>query len=99
MKAIYHVHVPNHARQVTLAAHNYVSGGPIRGIHSATVQYGHPHDTLTVVGEESPELDSHMKQTGAFVGEVANEPVINVMKTNGKSVAHWPIRNPSYLPH
>lgn len=94
-RAQYTIHVPNTSRQIAIAAHHYLTSGPIRGINAATVQYGHPHDSLNVVGEETPELDSHMKQTGAFIGELANAPFIDVMK-QGKQLAHWPIRNPHY---
>lgn len=96
-RAQYTIHVPNQHRRISLAAHHHLTSGPIRGINAATVQYGHPHDSLNVIGEETPELDSHMKQMGAFIGELANEPFINVMK-QGKQLAHWPIHNPNYQP-
>lgn len=96
-KAQYTIHIPNHARQVGIAAHHYLTSGPIRGINAATLTYGHPHDSLHVIGEETPELDSHIKQTGTFVGDVANVPVIDVIK-NGKNVVHWQMRNPHYQP-
>lgn len=96
-KARYSIHVPNHARQVALAAHHYLTNGPIRGIGTATLSYGHPHDSLHVIGEESPELDSHMKQTGTFIGDVANVPYIDVVK-HGKNIAHWQMFNPHYQP-
>lgn len=95
--ARYTISVPNHARQVGLAAHHYLTSGPIPGIRAATLSYGHPHDSLHVVGEESPELDSHMKQTGTFIGDVANVPAIDVMK-HGKNLALWSMRNPHYQP-
>lgn len=94
-KAHYTIHVPNTARNVSVAAHHYLTNGPIHGINSATVQFGHPHDSLTVVGDETPELDSHIKQTGTFIGDVANIPFINVIK-QGKNVAHWTMHNPNY---
>lgn len=97
MKARYELHIPNQARNVAIAAHHYLTSGPVRGIQSATVQFGHPHDTLVVMGEESPELDSHIKQTGTFVGDVANTPFINVSK-QGKNIAHWQMVNPHYQP-
>lgn len=94
-KVHYTLHVPAEARNVALAAHHYLTSGTVRGVHSATVQHGTPYDSLTVVGEETPELDSHIKQTGTFIGEVANAPVINVIK-QGKNIAHWAMRNPYY---
>lgn len=96
-KAHYTVHVPNTARQVGIAAHHYLTSGTIRGIHHATLSYGHPDDALEVIGEETPELDSHIKQTATFVGDVANAPAINVTK-RGKSLAHWTLANPHYQP-
>lgn len=94
-KAHYTIHIPNHARQIGIAAHHYLTNGPIRGVGAATLQFGHPHDSLVVVGDESPELDSHMKQTGTFIGDVANAPYIDVIK-HGKNIAHWQMLNPHY---
>lgn len=97
MKAHYTIHVPSHARQVAIAAHHYLTSGPIRGVNTATVSFGHPNDALHVVGDETPELDSHIKQTGTFIGDVANVSHIDVTK-QGKNVAHWPMANPHYQP-
>lgn len=97
-KAHYTIHVPNLHRNVAIAAHHYLTAGPVRGIHSGTVQFGHPHDALTVVGEETPELDSHVKQTATFIADVANEPSLSVIKQGKGHVAHWTMHNPNYNP-
>lgn len=96
-KARYEIHIPNHSPTVAHATHHYLTSGPIKGIYHARVSYGHPHNTLVVIGEESPELDSHMKQTGTYVGELTNEAMIPVIK-QGKNIAYWPMRNPFYQP-
>lgn len=97
-KAHYTIHVPNTARNVAIAAHHYLTSGPVRGINAATVQFGHPHDSLMVVGDETPELDSHVKQTGTFIGDVANVPSIAITKQGNKTIAHWTMANPHYQP-
>lgn len=97
MKAKYSIFIPAHARYVAQAAHHYLSYGPLQTLH-ATVQYGHPDDELVVYAEETPKMDSHMKQLGVFVAEVANLPVTKVVKQTGKNIHTWDMRNVSYQP-
>lgn len=96
-KARYTIHIPNHVRHVGIATQQYLTGGPFKGVDSAVLSYGHPHDSLHVLGEETPELDSHMKQTGTFVGELANVPTVDVVK-QGKNLHFWRMRNHAYQP-
>lgn len=95
-KAKYTVMIPNDAPNVAVAAHHFLSYGPAR-IDAATVQHGIPNDSLVVYAEESPEMDSQMKQLAVFVGEIANAQAITVVK-EGKSIATWTMRNPHYAP-
>jgi hypothetical protein len=97
VKAKYSVFIPSEARQVAVAAHHYLSYGPL-ATSAATVQHGHPFDILIVFAEDTPEIDSHIKQLGVFVGEVANAQSIHVTKETGKAVHTWELANPYYQP-
>src|SRR4051812_47020932 len=97
MKAKYTVFVPSGMRQVSLAAHHYLAYGPL-ATHAATIHHGHPYDSLVTFAEDTPEIDSHMKQLGVFIGEVANVPSISVAKETGKAVHTWETHNPFYQP-
>src|SRR4051812_33214011 len=96
MKAKYTVFIPNTNRQVAVAAHHYLSYGPL-ATHAATVHHGDPFDTLVTYAEDTPEMDSHMKQLGVFVGEIANVAAVNVIK-DGKAVHTWAMHNPFFVP-
>lgn len=97
MKAKYTVYIPSDAKQVSVAAHHYLSYGPL-ATGAATVHHGTPFDTLDVVAEDMPEIDSHIKQLGVFVGEVANVQSIHVTKQTGKALHEWDLANPFYQP-
>lgn len=97
VKAKYTVFIPSEAKQVAIAAHHYLSYGPL-ATGASTVHYGHPFDTLVTFAEDSPEIDSHMKQLGTFVGEVANAQSIHVTKETGKALKTWELHNPFYQP-
>lgn len=92
----YTVFIPSHAKSVAIAAHHYLTMGPL-AVKGATVHHGTPYDTLIAYAEDTPEMDSHMKQLGVFVGEVANTQVVTVAK-EGKNIATWQMRNPFYQP-
>lgn len=76
-----------------------------RGVHQHLLNLGHdmpaihegyPIHQVSTWAEESPEMDSTMKQIGSYVGEIANAPHIFVTR-EGKNTARWPIRNPHYF--
>lgn len=94
-KARYTIFVPG-GGPIAMAAHQYLMESRLP-IESATVHSGVPFDSLVAYAEETPEMDSHMKQVGTYVGEVANQPVITVAK-EGKTVATWPMKNLHYQP-
>lgn len=92
--AKYTVHVPKHDAQgnplrVHKAVHKHLES---LGAHS-TVHEGHPTHSVTAWAEDLPEWDSHAKQAGAHVGEIANVPSVMVTK-EGKNPAKWHIANP-----
>lgn len=100
-KAHYHVEVPSRDEvgnplAIGHAAHQYVTNGPMK-IDSAQIVSGHPHDTLHVYADESPENDSHVKQIAAFVGELANQPSVFAAR-EGKNTSTWHIPNRMYQP-
>jgi hypothetical protein len=97
VKAKYTIFIPSEAKNVAYAAHHYLAHGPL-ATGAATVHHGHPFDTLIVFAEDTPEIDSHIKQLGAFVGEVANTQSIHVTKETGKAVHTWELANPYYTP-
>lgn len=104
--ARYTIHIPHSGADLATATHHYLSTGHVpvdgvvvhRGVDASFDGPPEPHDLVQAYGQDTPELDSHMKQVGAYVGELANRPTIWVSKENGKSMANWPIRNPMYQP-
>jgi hypothetical protein len=97
VKAKYTLYIPSDAKQVAVAAHHYLSYGPL-ATSVTTVHHGTPFDTLDVVAEDMPEIDSHIKQLGVFIGEVANAQSIHVTKQTGKALHDWDLANPFYTP-
>lgn len=97
--AKYTVHIPGtdelgQPLKASGAAHHYLTYGKLP-FSAVGVQYGHPFDQVTAWGEETPEIDSHMKQLGAYAGEIANHPSVTVTR-EGKTPAYWEIHNPHY---
>lgn len=97
VKAKYTVFIPSEAKQVAVAAHHFLAYGQLP-TGASTVHFGHPFDTLVTFAEDSPEIDSHMKQLGTFVGELANAQSIHVTKETGKAMKTWEMHNPYYQP-
>jgi hypothetical protein len=97
VKVEYSIFVPSGNRMVSMAAHHFLSYGPLRTLH-ATIHPGIPNDALVVLAEESPEMDSHIKQLGVLVAEVANLPVVTVAKKTGKNIHTWDMQNVNYVP-
>lgn len=105
--AKYSVYVPKHdtlgnpLADLAKAAHDHLAYGPtkrhIKGsqIHRGIEMGSGPHDVVVAYAEDSPEMDSHVKQVASFVGELANHPSLFVSK-EGKNVTSWPIRNSLY---
>jgi hypothetical protein len=97
--AKYSIHVPAYDEhgnplRVHQAVHQHLLN---LGHEAPTIQEGRPYHHVVSWAEESPEMDSQMKQIGAYTGETCNVPVVHVTK-EGKNTARWPMRNLSYAP-
>lgn len=66
------------------------------GHETPSIQEGYPIHQVSTWAEESPEMDSSIKQIGTYAGEVTNAPHIYVTK-EGQNTARWPMRNPHYM--
>lgn len=52
-------------------------------------------DDLVVIGEDSPELDSTIKQLGVHICELANQWGIFIIKKGGGNVVTWTVTSPN----
>jgi hypothetical protein len=82
-------------------AHQYVMSA-IRDART-WVEYGKAHppetfDHLKVVAPDTPETDSMLKQVGVYVGELANVPVVTVLKSGKNGPQPWDLSNPGFQP-
>ena len=55
-----------------------------------------PHETLHTIQEESPEMDSVIKELAVNIGEMANQWGINVYKNGKNGIQQWIVNNPQY---
>ncbi len=99
MVARYSIHVPStdelgQPLRIHEAVHQHLTNA---GWQNPTLHEAKPSHVVTAWAEDHPKADSHAKQIGAFVGQVANHPHIYVSK-EGKTPANWPIANPHYRP-
>jgi hypothetical protein len=53
---------------------------------------------LVVLGTDMPEVDSHIKQLGAHIGELTNHPHTFVMKEGKGGPQSWTVMNPKHDP-
>lgn len=85
---------------VAAAAHHYLHHGPLKvtTTYVDPEKYNHtgPHDILHAYAEDSPEVDSHIKQLAAYVGDVVNHPAIYAFKHGKSGPKSWTIRNTQY---
>lgn len=61
-------------------------------------QHAMPHDNLVAYAEDTPESDSHMRQTAVYVGELANCEAVAVVKKGKQGHQTWTVRNPLHFP-
>lgn len=100
----YTLPIPASDNDVAGATHHWIKSGPLpaitysyihRGVHSV----GGLSDHVVVFGDDSPELDSHIKQVAHHVAEVINHPHLNVIKEGNKSgIQNWVIKNLKHSP-
>lgn len=97
--AQYCIHVPTHDElsnrlRVHHAVHQHLLS---QGHAHPTINEGYPYHQVTTWAEESPEMDSRMKQIGQQAAQVANVPRLWVSR-QGKAPAHWELHNKHYVP-
>lgn len=95
----------NRLRDIAAAAHHFLFYGPLKtqGSYIERGKIGNwrdldpePHDMLITVAEDSPEMDSSIKQLALEVAQVANQWGIFVMK-EGNGITSWEVGNPQYV--
>lgn len=97
----------NELVDIASAAHHYLFYGPMR-IEGSFVERDkqgnwrdldpEPHDMIVTYADDSPQMDSQMKQAAAYVADVANQWGIFVIKEDGKSINTWTVANPAFRP-
>jgi hypothetical protein len=90
---------------IATAAHRVMFYGPlqIQGSYVDPGKHGNwrdsdpePHDLLVTIAEDTPEMDSHVKQIALEVGEFANQWGIFVVKEGKDGITDWVVDNPRY---
>lgn len=105
--AKYTIHVPTHdtmgnlLQDLSYQAHNHLSKALGRMIHSLHVEGPYQHGTSTarhllLVAHDTPEVDSHVKQTATQLAEAANHPVVTVIKESQQGIQPWTMQNKKY---
>lgn len=87
--------------QLPAGAHKWLAEKQPRALQQAWVEGPHQHaygpgHHLVVIAEESPEMDSHVKQLAAHVGELANHPTVLASKQGKNGLESWVIPNRKY---
>jgi len=95
-KAKYTIYVPSQGN-AALAVRKYMESGPV-ATDIPRVVSGDPYDAVTAFAEDTPENDSHFKQTGTLTAEAINEPMLTVVKESKQGIQTWQMRNPHYAP-
>jgi hypothetical protein len=109
-QAKYTLHVPTRdnagqpLRDLAQAAHEHLfNNGAIEGSFIDRGKTGNwrdyapeEMDHLVTFAEDSPETDSHLKQTAVHIGQLANQQAVTVTKESGAGPALWIINNPQW---
>ncbi len=99
--------VGNALVDIASAAHHWLFYGPLKveGSYVERDKMGNwrdmdpePHDMIVAYADDTPEMDSQMKQLGVHVADVANQWGIFVVKENGKGINTWTVANPHFRP-
>lgn len=114
MFAKYRIAIPkvdnfgNPLRNIAGAAHTYLFYGPLH-IERSWTEKGiqgnwrddpdETYDHLIAVAQESPQMDSSMKQLAVHIGEACNQWGIFVLKEGKNGPTPWTVRNPNYRPN
>lgn len=109
-KAKFSIHVPtrdnlgNQLRDLATAAHQHLFQNA--GIDGSYIERGKDGnwrddpqeklDHLVTFADDTPEIESHMKQTAAHIGDLANQWGVTVTKEGKDGPNLWVIDNPNY---
>jgi hypothetical protein len=96
----------NNLGDVASAAHHWLRYGPAPSHQGSFIHRNiqgnwrddEPElfDHLVTVAEDHPEMDSHIKQLAAHVGDATNQWGVFVMKEGKSGIQSWVIDNPNY---
>lgn len=99
-----HDNLGNHLGDLATAAHHHLwqtigqQGTRIRrGVHGNWEN--DPQETfddLEIIGEDTPEMDSHIKQLAKHLNEAGNQWGMFVIKQGGGNIQSYVIDNPKY---
>lgn len=111
-QAKYTIHIPQHDNlgnqlgDIATAAHHWLRYGPVpkhdgsyihRDIEGNWRDYPQERfDHLITVADDHPEMDSHIKQLAAHIGDAANQWTVMVLKEGKNGIQKWMIDNPKY---
>lgn len=71
----------------------------ISGSHRRIVGKDHQQmHSLSTILDDTPEHDSHIKETARYVGEASNHPEVYATKESGQGIQEWVIKNPHHDP-
>jgi hypothetical protein len=92
------IKIPCGERDVAAAAHHYLHHGPGPSVSSSHIQRGLEanngmEDHLTVVADDHPKMDSHLKQLAHHVAGATGSPHTTMIKEGPKGMQTWHIRN------
>lgn len=112
-QARYAIHVPTHdntgqpLRDLAQAAHEHLfRAGAIEGSYIERGKVGNWRDYapegmdhLVTYAEDTPETDSHIKQTAQYVGELANQEAMAIEKHGKDGPVLWVVDNSNHRPN
>lgn len=100
-----HDNLNNHLGDLATAAHHHLwktigqqGTRIVRGVHGNWE--GNPQesfDDLQVIGEDRPEMDSHIKQLAKHLNEAGNQWGMFVIKHGPNGIDSYVIDNPKYV--
>jgi hypothetical protein len=96
----------NDLGDVATAAHHWLHYGPGPKVDGSFIhrniqgnwrdEPAELHDHLVTVAQDTPEMDSYVKQLAHHIGEAANQWGVFVMKEGGGNTHSWVIDNRNY---
>jgi hypothetical protein len=68
----------------------------VHDVHTEGPHEGHPYRHVKVLAVDSPEVDSHVKNAAAIIGQLSAHPHVFVHKDGAAGHEPWTIANPAY---